>query len=148
MYKEGVYEYIIDNINNLLEQGIDYYKDDSNNRAKLISFYEYINEVETKENKFSGLLNSNNVVNKYIDYNDIEKKTIEINALSDVFMNKLTDIKISVLNIENDLVIITKEEEKDLDATGIIKPIKVIDTIVDDSSNDTSIFDIFRKRNG
>lgn len=146
MYKEGVYEYIIDNVNNLLEQGIDYYKDDTINRAKLIRYYEYINEVKEETNNTSEVLECN-CSNTCIK----EENTIRIRDLSDSFMNKLTNIKISVLNLENDLSLYYKEENDDkkidLDATGVIKPIK-IESIIEETSDDssTSIFDIFRKK--
>ena len=94
MHKENnIYNCVIDSVNNILQNGIDYYVDKSDEYCnKLKEIYEYVNTkepvVESNNTKVIKHINSNIPKEVYTSLND--------------YINKILDIKISVLNLEND----------------------------------------------
>lgn len=113
MYNDDkVYKYVIDSVNDILKQGISYYDDKDNElKNKLINLYDYINGKQSLEEtinedvsvkKESNMIEPNITIDEgCCNVNDASAK--EISALTDSFMGKMTDIRISVLNLENDL---------------------------------------------
>lgn len=80
MDNTNVYNCVIDSVNNILKNGLDYYKDkDSNIYDKIDLIYKYVNKYKIqKNNKFS---------NKRI------KKSIDDNFLDELYKIKLSIIK-------------------------------------------------------
>lgn len=103
--EDNVYDYIINSMNNIITNGISYYADkDKSKLNHLMHIYDYINsDIES-------IIDINNEVNTIEDIK-VETTSIElhddfidvIKPLVDKFMSKMTDIKIAVLNLENDL---------------------------------------------
>lgn len=103
--EDNVYDYIINSMNNIITNGISYYADkDKNKLNHLMHIYDYINsDIES-------IIDINNEVNTIEDM-ETETTSIElrddfidvIKPFVDKFMSKMTDIKIAVLNLENDL---------------------------------------------
>lgn len=124
---DNVYKYVLSSINSILEHGIDYYNNlDDNLKNKLMDVYEFINK-EIKDNDDT---KSCTLMIGESNSDKVTSNTKEIKALTDSFMNKMTDIKISVLNLENNLSLYYSEEDTniqedhdDLEITGIIEPI-------------------------
>lgn len=158
---KNVYDYILNKINSLLRDGIDYYNDkDNNQKEKLIKIYDLINE--TYDNKASFSFEKET----FIDFeHSQENVALEVKALTDTFMKKVTDIKISVLNLQNNLSLYCNNDDKFFstidfreeikqEKSDIVEPLlsksesllEVTDCLSDD--NNKSLFDIFRKSNG
>ncbi len=108
MHKEdNVYDYIINSINNIITNGISYYADkDIDKINRLMDIYDYINDYEEPIIDINHGLNTIEDINIDPTEGDIiisDESKGEIKALIDDFMSKMTDIKIAVLNLENDL---------------------------------------------
>lgn len=101
MYRVNVYNYVLDSLNNILDNGLDYYKDKNEelyNRLEQISNYVKDNYLATE----------NNIVeetNKVLYY-DIPDSVYDILRK---FMNKIAQINIDVLKIESNKSIYYEE---------------------------------------
>jgi len=117
--EDSIYEYIVNSINNIITNGISYYADkDSDKLNRLLDIYDYINDdavaiIDIESNN----IEENNVdeaveelpvietiepkVEKKI--NDDSTIVQEVSDIMDDFLSKMSDIKIAVLNLENDL---------------------------------------------
>ena len=99
MENNVIYEFIINNINNLLTQGINYYDTkDEKLKMKLISIQEFINDNQEKP------IDNLKKDDKLDNLPQIEK-------LASDFINKMLDLKISVLNKEPSKKIIEPPKE-------------------------------------
>ena len=138
MYKEdSVYDYIINSINNIITNGISYYADKDIDKLNcLMKIYDYINvdvesviaidndsdETEVVEDKIVECTQLDNIMKA----ND--QVAEQVKSLIDNFMSKITDIKINVLNLENDLSLYC-----DSTACGVIKDIKSSSVVSDEN---------------
>lgn len=110
MHKEdNVYDYIINSMNNIITNGISYYADkDIDKINRLMDIYDYINrDIEPISDINNELDTVEDMMFEPVKKEDNIKLSNEsmdkINTLLNTFMSKITDIKIAVLNLENDL---------------------------------------------
>ncbi len=114
--EDKVYKYLLSNINMLLQEGISYYEQkDINLKNKLIDFYDYINNDGNFEV----------VVEKDIhdSKEDVNETDDNVKKMASSFMDRLTNIKISLLNIDNDIDKSSKESsiKNDSDMKGMLE---------------------------
>ena len=136
MHKEdSVYDYIINSINNIITNGISYYSDkDIDKINHLMDIYDYINgnidtiididteeELDIADDKIEELSKFDNI----IQIND--QIAEQVKRLTDDFMNKMTDIKINILNLENDLSLYYDSTSDD-----VIKEVEIRSEITDE----------------
>lgn len=94
---KNIYDYVINSMNNILKNGIEYYKDKNKDIYKrLLDIHEYINHDFVFEFEKTKV---NNEISEQVTH---DRDIISDELLSD-YMKKIMDIKISILNLENDL---------------------------------------------
>lgn len=114
MHKENnVYDYIINSINNIITNGISYYVDkDIDKINRLMDIYDYVNgdvesviaidnDINCEEEVVDDKIEECTQLDNIIKVND--QVVEQVKRLTDDFMSKMTDIKINILNLENDL---------------------------------------------
>lgn len=100
-----VFNYVIDHINSVLKHGIEYYSDkDQSLKDELIGIYDYINNDDNVDVVID--------IKKETPVQDIPSasSTEEVKKLANSFMDKMADIKISVLNLDTDEKYVLKQE--------------------------------------
>lgn len=132
MYKEdSVYDYIINSINNIITNGISYYADKDIDKLNcLMDIYDYINgnvesiididheELDIIDDKIEERIQLDNImkVNDHV--------AEQVKSLTDDFMSKMTDIKINILNLENDLSLYyestSDDDIEDIRSTSVV----------------------------
>lgn len=104
--EDNVYNYVVESINKLLIHGIEFYNNkDKSLQNRLIDIYDYINNDDQVEIVIEKDKEKELPIDAVMPSNNQD----EINKLTKNFMNKMTDIKISVLNLG-------MEEEKTIDS--------------------------------
>ena len=100
--KDSVYKFIIDNMNSVLDDGIYYYDTvDIDIKEKLLNIKEYINNidnVEEIEELVEEIIEEETVIE---ELHKVEIDYTKINSLSKNYINKITDLKVSILNLES-----------------------------------------------
>ena len=96
MSKE-VYDYVIDSINTKLNNGIEYYKDNEELKAKLVDIYDYINNQQEEYVQVEVFPEDE----QKTDNNEETAK--EIKGLIKSFLNKQSRIKADALNLERSI---------------------------------------------
>lgn len=157
MYNEKIYDYVIESINNILVNGIEFYgKEENIFEQKLKDMYEYINSNKdiTKDESIE-LVNRNFA--KKVNMPDRVYKLIT------EYLRRVSDIKISILNLEDDLTLYhsnviefnNKSNDQDISSKtndnmnmddNKMKSESVCNIDVDSITNDNkkSILDLFR----
>lgn len=100
--KDSVYKFIIDNINSVIDDGIYYYDTiDEDIKDKLKNIKDYINNIDKVE-EIEELIEDNDEVKEIVEeLPQIEMDFSKINSLSKNYINKITDLKVSILNLES-----------------------------------------------
>lgn len=100
--KDSVYKFIIDNINSVIDDGIYYYDTiDEDIKDKLMNIKDYINNIDKVE-EIEELVEDNDEVKEIVEeLPQIEMDFSKINSLSKNYINKITDLKVSILNLES-----------------------------------------------
>lgn len=108
--ENNVYDYVVENINNILTHGIEYYTNRNDIlKNKLLNFYEYINDedmeiVIDKETPIEvdnvSIPQTSNEVKPSLD--NPAKEKLNIKELTEEFINKMINIKLSLLKIDSD----------------------------------------------
>ena len=144
MENDRIYKYVIDSINNIVKNGINYYSDkDEKITGRLQDILNYINNIpeSTEKEKVDDTIESVNT--EEFEANE------ELNEIIQNFMKKVTDIKISILNLENDLSNyynppIEKNDEELILDDDIISDNDISIENYEDNDNDISIDEVLK----
>ncbi len=144
MENDRIYKYVIDSINNIVKNGINYYSDkDEKITGRLQDILNYINSIpeSTEKEKVDDTIESVNT--------EEFKANEELNEIIQNFMKKVTDIKISILNLENDLSNyynppIEKNDEELILDDDIISDNDISIENYEDNDNDISIDEVLK----
>ena len=144
MENDRIYKYVIDSINNIVKNGINYYSDkDEKITGRLQDILNYINNIpeSTEKEKVDDTIESVNT--------EEFKANEELNEIIQNFMKKVTDIKISILNLENDLSnyynpSIEKNDEELILDDDIISDNDISIENYEDNDNDISIDEVLK----
>ena len=144
MENDRIYKYVIDSINNIVKNGINYYSDkDEKITGRLQDILNYINNIpeSTEKEKVDDTIESVNT--------EEFKANEELNEIIQNFMKKVTDIKISILNLENNLSnyynpSIEKNDEELILDDDIISDNDISIENYEDNDNDISIDEVLK----
>lgn len=93
MHRANIYNYVLDSLSNILNNGLEYYKDkDQNLYNELEQISKYIKDKSIIEEDKKIVVSKKNIANNIPDFviNDLEK-----------FINRMAQINIDVLNIQS-----------------------------------------------
>lgn len=108
MHRTNIYNYVLDSLDNILKNGLDYYENvDEELYDKLNQISNYIKDNSKLEKQ--EIVVSNKEEN--IKYDNIPNKVLDITK---AFIKKVTEINIAVINLESDRCLYYGENKKEV----------------------------------